>query len=167
MEQLKMGNEIPKQNGAKVNIPVKCAASELDRLKKEASNKGMGVSPYVENVLLKHNDVVQQRDKAKTDLAEANRKIATLESGSTNEKIRHQNDVAELKGKISMLETAAVKQSSIHTNEIEELKKQISTRNNQQSILSDKRLLWLFEQVKGTTKTVQSPYGETISITFN
>ncbi|MBK8659612.1 MAG: hypothetical protein IPN22_12260 [Bacteroidetes bacterium] len=58
------------------------------------------------------------------------------------------------------------KQFEVVQAENERLRKIIKEQNDQLAIYSDKRLLYLFDHLKGKKDTVENAYGENFAITY-
>ncbi len=124
---------------------VRTAPALKDALIKEAAEAGISLSEYCETVLynrLKGNGESEQ-------LAQV---------------------VAEQKKEIERLKAQVVatggKQFEVVQAENEQLRKIIKEQNDQLAIYSDKRLLYLFDHLKGRKDTVENAYGDNFAITY-
>jgi DNA-binding transcriptional MerR regulator len=137
-------NEVPddgqEQSSAKVVTGVRMSPGLKDELIEEASYAGLSVSEYSEVILLNRHKESPEVERLAKKVSEQQQEIERLKAEGSGQ--------AELK------------------TENEQLKKQIEGLNNQLSIYSDQRLLYLFEHLKGKTDTVENAYGKDFKITY-
>jgi hypothetical protein len=155
--------EIMINGSRKINIGIRAYPELKQKLAEQAIELGITLSEHAENILLNKDNlqnVVALNLKEIVSLKEHISKLNVLiESISSHrkievEKVTHEN--AKLQKEIIML-----------NDQLMELKTTHQLLHDQLTLFKDKKLLELFEQLRGTTAIIQTTNGQTISITYD
>ncbi len=149
----------PDKSSAKVVTGIRMTPNLKDELITESSEAGLSVSEYGEVILMNRHKVSPEAERLAQKVTEQQQEIARLTKLST--------DQFQEVEKINAQLATANKQSELARTENEQLLKKIGELNNQLDIYSDERLLYLFENLKGKSDTVENAYGEDFQITYN
>jgi hypothetical protein len=132
-------------SSAKVVFGIRVAPELKEALAEEAAEAGFLTSELGEMILANRHHNKRENERL-TELVAV-----------------QQKEIETLKAQI----TAGVKQVEVAKAENTELRKKVEALSNQLSILSDQRLIYLFENLKGRKDTVENAYAEDFPISYD
>lgn len=159
MEQSESPDDGQEKSSAKVVTGIRMTAALKDELIEEASYADLSVSEYGEVILLNRHKESPETERLTQKVSEQQREIERL-TKLTVEQLQEIGTLKALGAAVDGKQTEALKAEN------ERLRKKIEELNNQLAIYSEPRLLYLFENLKGKSDTVENAYGKNFKITY-
>jgi Fe-S cluster assembly iron-binding protein IscA len=171
-----------KNSSSKPVTGVRTAAALKEALINEAAEAGISLSEYCETILYNRHKgnadgaqmaqvVAEQRqeiEKLEAQVAATDGKqfeVTQAETKRLKELVAvQQTEIEQLKAQVT---AGGAQQLEVALTENKELRKQLEMQKQQLAIYSDKRLLYLYENVKGKTDTVEDAYHDNFGIRYN
>ncbi len=145
MEPFENPDEGFETSSAKVVTGVRTPPELKMQLTEEAGECGMSTSEYCEMLLWNRHDHKAEAERLALKAKQQQQEIETLK--------------AQVAAGVKQLEVAGVENA--------ELRKKMEELNNHLSIFSDQRLIYLYENLKGRTDTVENAYAADFTITYD
>lgn len=149
-------NEIAAKGNRKTMLGVRCFAELKFKLTEEAQALGITLSEHCENILLNKDALLSEIEETNVLIEELRKKIQETYNESTEIKSHYK---VELQKKI--LENDRL------STENTQLKKNSELMKQQLALFTDKRLLFLFEKVKGQKDIIVGTDGQNWAVTYN
>lgn len=149
MDQNIAEEEIYVNGSRKAIISLRCHPELKEKLIRESRSLGITVSERVENILLNTDQLNVEKEKCESVIAQQKAGIIELEK-----------NINECKQQFTV-------ESNRLNLEIGQLKMELISRENERSLLKDKRLLELFEKLKGKRDAILGTNGQQMSIIYN
>jgi hypothetical protein len=134
---------------AKVNIGVRVCPKEKGTLISEAGCLGIPLSEHVEQIILNRKSGNKELQITKKKLEEEKREKEAMRNAFESAKKRLLNEIQQCKAELLNAKNVGASSNAIA------------------AILEDKRLLQLFQGVKGKKDTVENAKGENFEIVYN
>lgn len=156
MEQETIKDEITANGNRKTMLGVRCFPELKFKLTEEAQALGITLSEHCENILLNKDVLLSEKEVAYHELELIKQKMLVVFETLAETKAQHKTE----------LQKAKVEKDRLIA-ENDQLKKNAEIMKQQIALFSDKRLLFLFENLKGKKDTFDSPDGNTYNVTYN
>ncbi len=145
---METNNEEAETSSAMVNIGVRGSARLKDEISSEASGVGQTISEYAALILYNRFKDKDELEKLKQTLAERDKTIVELNAKAVK--------VEKLEAEIATYQKENV-----------DLKKLVEKLSSENSIFQDKRLLYLYEHLKGKKERVKNGYGDDFDLLYD
>lgn len=163
-------NEIATKGNRKIMLGVRCFSELKAKLIAESKNLDISLSEYCESILQNKDTLLSEKDFANMELALKKENILLIEAKFEEVKFQYKNDILKVNKENDriMNENDAIKKDFQKvTHENFKLRADLKLLSQQVAIFSDKRLLFLFEKLKGKTDTIYSTNGNKYIIKYN
>jgi hypothetical protein len=155
--------EIQYNGNRKTMLGLRCFAELKFKLTEDAKSLGISLSEHCENILLNKETLCTEKEAAINDSQIIHRKMVRLQTTLNEEKAKHNIELQK-----AIIETEKIKVELLSEKaEKDKLKKEIDLLRQQVALFSDKRLLFLFEKIKGQKDLVDCSDGQKYNITYN
>ena len=149
-------DEITTNGNRKTMLGVRCFAELKLKLTEEAKSLGITLSEHCENILLNKEALFSEREEALVEIEELRRKVELAATNLVMVKTQYKGELQKAKAENDRLIT-----------ENDQLKKNAESIKQQVALFTDKRLLFLFEKVKGQKDTIDGADGQKYTVTYN
>jgi hypothetical protein len=163
MKTTTIEEEIQSNGNRKTMLGLRCFAELKFKLTEDAKSLGLTLSEYCENILLNNESLLIEKNNAIKDVTNIQRKMSTLQAIFTEFKAQQKMEIQKANAENEMIKNESV---SVKT-ERDKLKKEMDLLNKQIALFSDKRLLFLFEKIKGQKDMIDGADGQKYSFTYN
>jgi hypothetical protein len=149
-------DEITTNGNRKTMLGVRCFAELKFKLTEEAQALGITLSEHCESILLNKDALFYEKEEALAVIEELRRKVDLTTTTLDSIKSQHITELQKVKGENDRISAENI-----------QLKKNDEVMKKQVALFTNKRLLFLFEKVKGQKDIIDGADGEKYSITYN
>lgn len=163
-------NESTTNGNRKIMLGVRCFSELKAKLIAESKNLGISLSEYCESILQNKDTLLSEKDFANMELKLKKENILLIEAKFEEVKFQYKNDILKVSKENDRImdESDAINMDFQRvTHENMKLRADLKLLSQQVAIFSDKRLLFLFEELKGKVDTIYSPNGQKYIIKYN